>query len=71
MPDPYIEAMSQGFASEMKKIARKGGGGLLGLLGNKWVAGPVAGIAGWEYLKKMEKDRRMGREIRMRSQRGY
>ncbi len=70
MKDPYVQAMADGFDSELKKLAglasaeAKAGKGILGFLGRKEVLLPVAGAAGYKVLSDAEKDRRMGRQIR-------
>lgn len=73
MKDPYVHAMAAGFEDEMKKIASgvgaiddaaKAGKGLLGFIGRKEVAYPVAGAVAYKLISDAEKDRRMGREIR-------
>jgi hypothetical protein len=68
--DEFIDRMSSSFQNELQKIAGvrvKTGS----ILTSKYVLGPVAGIAAWEGLKKVEKDRRLGREIRRRQQGGF
>ena len=69
----YINRMSSSFEQELRKIAasvpKKSvwyGGGLAGL-----AIPAIAGVAAWEGLKKVEKDRRLGREVRRRQQGGY
>lgn len=68
----FINRMSSSFQNEMGKIAqsRVKEGGLGGLI-NKYTLGAGAGIAGWEGLKKVEKDRRLGRAVRRQQQGRY
>lgn len=64
----FVTRMSSSFQSEMAKIAqaRVKESGLI----NKYTLGAGAGIAGWEGLKKVDKDRRLGRAVRQQ-QGGY
>ena len=65
--DEFINRMSGSFQEELQKIA----GARVKTSGVKSLLLPaVAGVAAWEGLKKVEKDRRLGREIRRR-QSGY
>lgn len=67
----FINRMSNSFQNEMGKIAQsrvKESG--LGSLINKYTIGAGAGIAGWEGLKKVERDRKLGRAVRQQQQQG-
>jgi hypothetical protein len=65
-----IDRMSGSFQNELRKIAAKRikvkTSGLKSML-----LPAVAGIAAWEGLKKVDKDRRLGREMRRRQQGGW
>jgi len=68
--DRYIDRMSGSFQNELRKIASQRFS--VKTSGLKALALPaLAGIAAWEGLKKVEKDRRLGREIRRRQRGGY
>jgi hypothetical protein len=73
MPDPYVDAMARGFEDELRKIAGAppAKGGILSTLMRKEVALPLAGIAAYKVLSRAESDRRMGRQMRIQSTRGY
>jgi hypothetical protein len=65
----FVNRMSSSFQSEMAKIAqaRVKEGGLI----NKYTIGGAGAIAGWEGLKKVEKDRKLGRAVRQQQGGGY
>lgn len=73
MTDPYVKAIADGFASELKKLAgaESAGKGLLGVLARnkKTVGGAIGGVVAYDTLSTAERDRRMGRQIRL--QQGY
>ena len=68
----YFTAMSEGFQSELKKIATDKRAtavtGAVRLASNpkvlKTLAIPVGAIASWEVLKRTNKDRKIGRQMR-------
>lgn len=57
--DDFIIRMSDSFQSELHKIAAQKVGSL-----KKMLLPAAAGVAVWEGMKKVEKDRRMGRAVR-------
>ena len=64
----YVDAMSRGFESELQKIAQASvGAKALKAVKSPTFLLPAAGIAGWELLRKANEDRKLGREIRVRS----
>jgi len=64
----YVDVMSRGFESELQKIAQANiGTKALSMAKSPQFLLPAAGIAGWELLRKANTDRKLGREIRVRS----
>lgn len=75
MTDPYVQAIANSFASELKKIAgaeMKAGKGVLGLLSKhkREIGGAVGGMAVYKTLSTAEQDRQLGKQIRVQQQ-GY
>lgn len=68
MNDEFINRMSNSFQTELGKIAHDRVKVASPI--NKYVLGAGAGVAAWEGLKKMNKDRKLGRAVRAQ-QRGY
>lgn len=68
--DVYVNTMAEGFGNELLKIAQSKKASLSGqvgkLLTNPAILLPIAGIAGWEILRKAETDRKLGRQLRVR-----
>lgn len=67
--DEFVNRMSGSFQTELRKIAQARVK-TSGLLTNPYLLAAGAGVAGWEGLKKVDKDRKLGRAMRMQ-QRGY
>lgn len=65
----YADVMANAFQSELRKIASQKESGLADLAKNKYLLGGAAGILGFKQLEKAEQDRRLGRRLRMQSQR--
>lgn len=70
MDEEFINRMSQSFGRETVKIAQERVKTAKGILTNPYLLAAGAGVAGWEGLKKVDKDRKLGRALRMQ-QRGY
>lgn len=71
--DGYQDVMTQAFRSELKKIAKAKQSNALSSVG-KFVAQnkkPLAygggAVVGWEALRKANRDRKLGRQMRLRS----
>jgi len=74
MTDPYIQAIADGFSSELKKLAGaelQAGKGIIGALAKhkRELGGVAGGVAAYKVLSTAERDRRMGRQMRI--QQGY
>lgn len=69
----YVDVMSQSFQNELEKIAsEKRAQGLGEALGKyKFPATVIGGIAAWETAKKINRDRKMGRQLRVQSRGRY
>lgn len=73
MDNTYAQAMAQGFADELKKIANaelQAGKGILSKLLSKETALIGGGAVGALVLSRAERDRQMGSQIRQQ-QTGY
>lgn len=76
MDKTYIQKMTEGFENELKKLAAPapaggGLGGILSTLAKKEVALPVAGMLAYHTLTTANRDRKLGRQMRMQSGGGY
>jgi hypothetical protein len=73
----YADVMSQGFQDELRKIAsQKEGQDLGSAVGKKlgpWKipAAIAGGVVGWEALKRLNRDRKLGRHLRRQSKGRY
>jgi hypothetical protein len=67
----YADVMSKAFSDELKKLAHEkisNAGSAIGnaakLLGNKYVLTAGGSAAAYEGLRRAERDRRLGRQVR-------
>ena len=75
----YLGVMSNAFQDELRKIASEKraldttglAGKALKTVKSPWFYMPAAGIAGWETLKRVDRDRRLGRQMRMQARGRY
>lgn len=75
MIDPYVKAIAESFASELKKLAgaEVAGKGILGALSRnkKMIGGAIGGAIAYDAVSTAEQDRRLGRQIRIQQQQSY